>query len=69
LKDLRLGLRRQVDRLCVAATLDVEDSVVRPTVLVVADEQAIGIGGKGSFASARQAEKERRPAGLFVRRR
>ena len=40
--DLRLGLGREVDRLGVAAALEVEDAVVRPAVLVVADQPRAG---------------------------
>ena len=38
--DLGLGLGREADRLRVAAALEVEDAVVAPAVLVVADQQA-----------------------------
>ena len=41
LEDVGLRLRRQVDRLGVAAALDVEDAAVGPAVLVVADQQPL----------------------------
>ena len=42
LPDLGLGLGREADRLRVAAALEVEDAVVAPAVLVVADQQPLG---------------------------
>ena len=68
LEDVRLVFRRQVDRLGVAAAFDVEDAVVAPAVLVVADEVPLGIGGERRLAGAGQAEQQRRAAGLPVRR-
>ncbi|MDZ7748133.1 MAG: hypothetical protein U5K43_04180 [Halofilum sp. (in: g-proteobacteria)] len=55
--DLRLGLGREVDRLGVAAALDVEDAVVRPAVLVVADERTMRVGRQRGLAGPRQAEE------------
>ena len=54
-----LGLAEGVQALafCVAATLDVEDTHVGPTVLVVADQQARGIGRKRGLAGAGQAKE------------
>ena len=54
-----LGLVEGVQALafCVAATLDVEDTHVGPTVLVVADQQARGIGRKRGLAGAGQAKE------------
>ena len=54
-----LGLVEGVQALafCVAATLDVEDTHVGPTVLVVADQQARGIGRKRGLARAGQAKE------------
>ena len=69
LEDVRLALGREVDRLGVAAALDVEDAVVAPAVLVVADEMTFRIGGECRFPRAAQAEEQRGCAGLFVRRR
>src|SRR5699024_9957864 len=48
----------QVDDLGVAAALEVEHAVVVPAVLVVADQQALGIGGEGGLAGAGQAEED-----------
>src|SRR4051812_38533937 len=43
LKDIGLALRGKVDRLRVAAALDVEDTIVAPAVLIIADEMSFGI--------------------------
>ena len=56
--DVGLGLFVQVDDLCVAAALEVEDAVVIPAVLVIADQETLGIGGKGGLAGAGQAEED-----------
>ena len=69
LEDVRLVLRREVDGLGVAAAFDVEDAVVAPAMLVVADEVALRVGGERRLAGAAQAEQQRRAAGLLVRRR
>ena len=68
LEDVRLALGRQIDRLGVAAAFDVEDAVVAPAMLVVADEMALGVGGQRRLARAAEAEEQRRRAGLFVGR-
>ena len=54
-----LGLVEGVQALAfgVAAALDVEDAHVGPTVLVVADQQARGIGRKRGLAGAGQAKE------------
>ena len=61
-EDLRLASRRQVDRLGVAAALDVEDAVVGPAVLVVADQLAARVGRQRRLAGAGEAEEERHVA-------
>ena len=68
LEDVRLALGREVDRLGVAAAFDVEDAVVAPAVLVVADEMPLRIGGERRLARAAEAEEQRRRAGLLVGR-
>ena len=57
--DLRLRFFRQLDGFRVAAAFEVEHAVVRPAVLVVADERAVRVGGKRRLAGARQAEEDR----------
>jgi hypothetical protein len=42
--DLGLRLGREADHLRVAAALHIEDPVVAPAVLVVADQMALGVG-------------------------
>ena len=56
--DIRLVLLRKVDNLSIAATLEVEDTFVVPTVLVVTDEQTLWIGRKSCLTCARQTEED-----------
>ena len=56
--DIGLGLLVEVYDLRVAAALEVENAVIVPAVLVVADEKALGIGGKGGLAGTGQAEED-----------
>ncbi len=65
LENVRLALRREVDGLGVAAAFDVEDAVVAPAVLVVADQVALRVGGERRLARAAQAEEQRRRARSF----
>lgn len=51
--DLGLLFRREIDALGVATTFDVEDTFVRPDVLVVADELTLGIGREGAEMRSR----------------
>ena len=60
--DLRLGLRGELDHLRVAPAFEVEDTVVAPPVLVVADQPASGIGGQRGLAGAGETEEEGRVA-------
>ena len=57
--DDRLGVLVQVDELGVAAALVVRNTVLRPGVLVVADQLAVGVGGEGRLAGPRKAEQDR----------
>src|SRR5262249_41729229 len=61
-----LGFAREVDDFGVAPAFDVEDALVAPTVFVVTDEAALGIGRQGGLAGARQAEKNRGRAARHV---
>ena len=56
--DVGLGFLVEVDDLGVAAALEVEHAVVVPAVLVIADEQTLGVGGEGGLAGAGQAEED-----------
>src|SRR5262249_33299720 len=62
-EDLRLAFLRETDGFGVAAAFEVEDAVVGPGVLVVADQPAFGIGGQRGLARAGEAEEERGLAG------
>ena len=57
-EDLRLILGREIDALGVAPSLEVEDAVVVPAVLVVTDELAGGVGRKGGLAGSGEAEEQ-----------
>ena len=57
-ENLGLLLRRKVDALGVASTLDVEDTGIRPNVLVVANEQTVGIRRESGLAGTRETEEE-----------
>ena len=61
--DLRLGLRRQLDALGVAAAFEIEHALRAPAVLVVADQRAVGIGRQRRLAGAGQPEEQRDVAG------
>ena len=61
-EDLRLGLGRQVDHLGIAAALEIEDRLVRPAMLVIADQGAAGIRRQRRLAGAAQAEEDGRVA-------
>ena len=70
LEDVRLVHRAEADRLRVAAALEVEDAVVAPAVLVIADEAPFGIGRERRLARARQSEEDNGVArGADVHRR
>ena len=56
--DVGLGFLVKVDDLGIAAALVVEDAGIVPAVLVVADEETLGVGGKGGLAGAGQAEED-----------
>ena len=56
--DLGLGLGREPDRLGVAAAFEVEDAVVAPAVLVVSDQEPLGIGRERRLARAGEAEED-----------
>ena len=64
--DVRLGILVQIDDLGIAAALEVEHAVVVPAVLVVADQQTLGIGGQGGLAGAGQAEEQSGVLALLV---
>ncbi len=59
-ENLRFRLAREVDRLGVAAALEIEDAVPPPAMLIVADQRAARIGGERRLAGAGEAEENRR---------
>ena len=64
--DVGLGVLIQVDDLSVAAALEVEDAVVVPAVLVIADEQTLRVGGQGGLAGAGQTEEDGSVLALLI---
>lgn len=58
IKNLGLLVSRQVDAFGIAATFDVEDSVVSPAMLIVANEIPMDVSRQGSLTSARQAKEQ-----------
>ena len=56
--NLWLLLSRQVDRLGVTTTLNVENTSVGPDVLVVTDKQTVGVGGKSRLSGTGETEEE-----------
>ena len=57
--DLRLGLLAKLDALGVAAALEIEDAVRTPTVFIITNQCAVGIGRQRGLAGAGQAEEQR----------
>ena len=64
--DVGLGVLIQVDDLSVAAALEVKDAVVVPAVLVVADQQALRVGGQSGLAGAGQTEEDGSVLALLI---
>ena len=64
--DVRLGVLVKVDDLSVAAALEVKDAVVVPAVLVVADQQALRVGGQSGLAGAGQTEEDGSVLALLI---
>lgn len=61
-EDFWLLLGAQANALCVAAALDVEDTVVRPDVLVVTNQSAVRVSRQGRLAGAGETKEERNVA-------
>ena len=55
--DLRLLLARKTDALGVTAALEVEDTAMAPAVLVVTDEETVGVGRERGLAGAGEPEE------------
>ena len=56
--DIGLGFLVQFDDLGIAAAFKVEDALVVPAVLVVADQETLRVGGKGGLAGAGETEED-----------
>ena len=65
--NIRFGFFVQVDDLGVAAAFQIEDAVIVPAVLVVADKVTVGIRGQSSLAGAGQTKENCRVLTLQVR--
>ena len=65
--DVGLCLLVEVDDLGVAAAFEVEDALVVPAVLVVADQQAFRVGGEGGLAGAGETEEDGGVLALHIR--
>ena len=59
IEDLWLLLGREVDSFGITAALNVEDTVVRPAVLIVTNEAALGIGRESGLAGSRETKEQR----------
>ena len=57
--DFRLGFGGQLDAFGVAAAFEIEDAVLAPAVLVVADQGAVRVGRQRCLACAREAKEQR----------
>jgi len=65
-EDFRLLLGRQVDRLGVASTFDVEDALIRPDVLIVTNEESVGVRGEGGLSGTRETEEKGNITSFFA---
>lgn len=57
-ENIRFLLCRQANTLGVAPTLDVENTCIRPAVLIVTDQISVGVGRKGSLSSPGKSEED-----------
>ena len=56
--DIGLGLFTEVDDLCIAASLEIENPVVVPAMLIITDKLTLGIGGKSSLTRTGETEED-----------
>ena len=63
-EDVRLCILVEVDDLCIAAAFEVEDTIVIPAVLIIADQQALRIRRQRRLARAGEAEEDSRYSSL-----
>jgi len=57
----------EVDGLCVTSTLDVENTSVGPDVLVVTDQQPVGVGTEGRLSGTAETKEQSDIALFFAR--
>jgi len=57
-EDFGLLFGGEVDALGIAASFDVEDTSIRPDMLVVANEETVRVSREGSLSRARKTEEE-----------
>lgn len=57
-ENIGLLLLGETEALGVAATLDVEDTSVGPAVLVITDQESVGVSGEGSLTGTGETEEE-----------
>jgi len=55
--DIWLFLSGKTDGLCVATTLNVENTTITPAVLVVTDQGTVGVGGQSCLAGTGQTKE------------
>ena len=56
--DVGFAVFVEINDFCVAAAFEIEDTVVVPTVLVIADEQTLRVGAEGGLAGTAKAEED-----------
>lgn len=57
-ENIGLLLGREANALGVTSTLDVEDTLVGPAVLIVTDKSTLGVGREGGLAGSRKTEED-----------
>src|SRR6476661_3638116 len=56
--DLRLMFPGEVDTLGITAALEIEDTIISPTMLIITDQAPIWVSGKARLAGTRKAKEE-----------
>ena len=65
--DGRLTLHAQVDHLSVAATLVIEDTIVIPSVLIVTDQETLGVSGEGGLTGTGETKEDGGMLAIHIR--
>lgn len=58
IENIRLFFSRQTNAFGIATSLNIEDTIVTPAVLVVSDQSTLGISREGGLASTRETEED-----------